>query len=339
MLYWNQRGGALVFVLISLVVLMILGISLMNTAVADTRMAAYQENSMKAYFIAQSGAYTLADYIVKNPTADVAGMVIGGQTLPVTIGDGYFTLEVTQSAGEIIILSRGVVKGVEQQATVVMEMSAGAVFEYPIAAKGQISIANHVEVVGNIVTNSPHVSNKIPVDLSSNANVTGVVKNAGLKFPNIIVPDSFDEVIENKVNNNKIIYVDGEKTVYLEKGVELSNNDVFTITGNGILHLYVSNGWKSHNQAILDIGTNITLFVYILDDTAVEIRSDSFKGVLYAPLSTITVKTANKDRDIKGSLIAKEVNIDGNHTKISNSEISFLDKVKVEQSYNIKRWQ
>ena len=334
----NQKGGTLIIVLIVLVVFTILGGSLLAISLSDTKMVNYQENSMKAYFLAQSAAYTLADYIIKNPDADVSAMISADPTLPASIGDGSFMLDVSKPENEIIIKATGNVKGVEHEVSVALDVYGGHAFEYTLGSKGKITLSNHVEVKGKVATNS---SNASDIQQANHSSISeDVIYNANIEFPPIVLPQSFTHEFSNRIENDLSINVYGETYIHFKEGVSLSNHKTISINGNGTLHLYVKKGWVGNNHSQLQADENITVFIYILDDSNVTINSSYFEGIIYAPYSAVSVENASgNNRCIYGSVIAREIRIDGNHTVIEyNPNIDF-NNIQVNKTYKIKEWK
>ena len=337
----KEQGSALVLVLIMMLIMTVLGTSLLATAQASTKMTIYQENSMKAYFLAESGAKALADYIIDTPTVNIASILASKETENVSVGGGNFKLEVQETDGNLVITANGLVNGVSNQATVVLEKVIGNIFDYTILALGDISIANHVTVIGDVATNSG------PDDVSTAPNASPqqneVITNAGITIPSIEVPSSYDDVISSKVTGGETIAVSGEMKVHLSEGVALSNKENLTVTGNGTLHLFVSKGWQSANHTQLNVSDDVTLYMYVIDSSDVYIRSNKFKGTIYAPNSIVTFHNASGmaigGRNFLGSIIAKEVNLDGNHTIIERDPSVDNSNIKINKSYKIKGWQ
>lgn len=337
----NEQGSALVLVLIMMLIMTVLGTSLLATAQASTKMTIYQENSMKAYFLAESGARTLAEYIMDTPTVNIASLLASKETENVSIGGGNFKLEIQESNGDLVITANGVVGGVSNQATVVLEKVVGNIFDYTILSLGDISIANHVTVIGDVATNSG------PDDVSTAPNASPqknkVITNAGLSLPSIEVPSTYDQVFSTKVIGGETIAVSGEMKVHLSEGVALSNKKNLTVSGNGTLHLFLSKGWQSANHTQLNVSDDVTLYLYVIDSSDVYIRSNKFKGTIYAPNSSVTFHNASGmaigGRNFLGSIIAKEVNLDGNHTTIERDSTVDYSNIKISKSYKIKGWQ
>ena len=337
----NEEGSALVLVLIMLMIMMVLGTSLLATAEASNKMTIRQENSMQAYFLAESAAKSLAEHIIETPAVDVAAILASGETETVSVGGGTVELTVNEVDGDLIIQASGLVKGVANEATVILEKSIGNLFDYTILSLGGISIANHVTVIGDVATNADATE----VDTSPHASPqkNAVITEAGITLPPIEIPASYDQVVTTKVTGGESIDVSGEKKVHLSEGVALTNKQNLTVTGNGTLHLYVSKGWQSANHTQLNVSDDVTLYLYVIDASDVYIRSNKFKGTIYAPDSSVTFHNASGmaigGRNFLGSIIAKEVGLDGNHTTIERDESVDYDTITINKTYKIKGWQ
>lgn len=338
----NKKGSALVFVVLLMLILSVLGLSLLSTALANTKMAVHQENSMKAYFLARSGAGALADYIMKTPTADVEGMVSAGLTEPAYVGDGSIVLDVQEIDDELVILAAGTANGVNREATVILEDSKGILFDFTILAKGKIDISNHVTVVGQIATNAPASSNPVTTSPHSVPKAEDVITDAGIDIPDVDMPSSV-QVVSSKITNDKNFTVAGDTYIHLQRGVALGTHKTLSITGSGTLHLYVSEGWSSANHSQLVTDPNVTVIIYAVDNSEIFISSHEFQGSIYAPYSKVTFHNASGSahggRNFHGSIIAKDVHLTGNHTTLEHDPEADLDELTIKKSYSIKEWR
>lgn len=337
----NDRGSALVLVLILMMVMTILGTSLLATAFASTKMTMHQENSMKAYFLAESGARTIAEHIINTPAINIADILSSQETEPISIGGGTVTLDIQEIDSNLVITSNSIVNGVSNQATVILEKSIGNIFDYTILSLGEISISNHVTVIGDVATTAG------PEDVSTAPNASpqknSIITNSDFILPTIEIPSSYDQVFNSEVTGGETITVSGESKVHLSEGVSLSNKKTLTVTGNGTLHLYLSKGWSSANHTQLNVADTVTLYMYVIDASDVYIRSNKFTGTIYAPNSSVTFHNASGmaigGRNFLGSIIAKEVYLDGNHTTIERDTTADHSEIKVNKTYSIKGWQ
>ena len=62
----NQKGSVLIYVLVVTVVLSILGVTVLNIATAETKQVVFQENQIKSFYAARSGADAVASYLIEN---------------------------------------------------------------------------------------------------------------------------------------------------------------------------------------------------------------------------------------------------------------------------------
>lgn len=337
----SNRGSVFILVFLVMIVLIFFGISILSIAIADTKMTNYQEDSLKAYYLAQSGARTLADYVVKSQDVnEIKEMVEIGQSEPIQIGDGSFILDVSKSGSELIIKSTGTVNGVSRIVSVVLEKSRMEdLSNFTIFSMGDINIKPNAVVNGTVATN---------YSKSEGHNIKGFVKdieyNAGIELPKILMPDTFDQIEDNTISSDWNYHVQGEKYVYFKNGVDFKSNDKLKeirITGNGILHLYVSGGWNSNKASLITAEPGVILNIYIIDASNIIFGSHRFNGIIYAPNSNFSNKNADKGRILNGVIIAKSVDIT-NHTTVNcDPDVNFYT-LTIDASndyYRIKEWR
>lgn len=101
----NERGAALVTVLIVMLIALILGMALLQTALSDITQAARQEKKTTAYYLARSGADAVASYLMENP--DELPAVINYGPDEVYLDNGKFVVTVTEQGETIMIESIG----------------------------------------------------------------------------------------------------------------------------------------------------------------------------------------------------------------------------------------
>lgn len=63
-IYMNNKGAALTMVLVVIVVFSLLGVAVLNIAMSDTKQVVLQENYLKSFYAARSGADALASHII-----------------------------------------------------------------------------------------------------------------------------------------------------------------------------------------------------------------------------------------------------------------------------------
>lgn len=337
----NNRGSMLAMILIFTVVLTILGTSILQISLANTRNVIRQESSLQAYFIAQSGANALAHHISTDPSADIPRMISSGPATPLNVLNGELTIDVTKVGDSLVISAVGEVRETEKEVKVIMKKSAGNLFDFTVLANNNIQIDNHVNVIGSVGTNA--TSSSVSTSPNASPQAAYVETEVGVVIPPIVVPSTFHQTITNKITNDYVLNVSGETKVHLEQGVGLSNKKTFKVTGSGVLHLYLSNGWTSANHSAFISDPNVTVFVYVIDGSDVYIRSHEFRGIIYAPNSSVTFHNASGSahggRNFLGSIIANNVYLTGNHTTLEDDSETDGENMTIDFPYQIIEWQ
>ncbi len=103
----NQRGSVLIIVVVAAAALIVLGVTLSTIALSDQGQAVRQQRNNEAFYLARSGAETVAEVLLDKLNS-------GGKiedylgTVDLDLGDGSFSVEVVQEAdGNILIKSTG----------------------------------------------------------------------------------------------------------------------------------------------------------------------------------------------------------------------------------------
>lgn len=116
----DQSGLALPTTIIIILVLTLLGIALFRYSMAETKQVAWDEDNLRAHYLARSGADSVAAHLIKNP--DDAEMLINQESGRVNLGEGQFWVFVTGDPDdEVHIQSTGNVGQAEQ--TVVLTLA------------------------------------------------------------------------------------------------------------------------------------------------------------------------------------------------------------------------
>ncbi len=116
----DQSGAVLPLTLVIIVVLTLLGIALLTYSLAETKQVAMDEDSMKAHYIARTGAHGVALYLIESTDSAVA-LINSPESGPVDFADGQFKVEVSGDPGdEVYIKSTGTVGDAVQTITVTL---------------------------------------------------------------------------------------------------------------------------------------------------------------------------------------------------------------------------
>lgn len=133
----NQKGSVFMMVLISLAILGIFSISAITLFRADFNHAQRQENKMQAYYLARSGAETLASYLIYNPEGLtiterqvlIDDLLNGKTSTQVKIKEdedreflkeGSIQIKTQKIGSNLEITSTGIYKGISDKVTVTL---------------------------------------------------------------------------------------------------------------------------------------------------------------------------------------------------------------------------
>ncbi len=342
----KRKGSALVIVLIIMLVLSILGTAIMRVAVAENTFAKRNEDRLQAYYIARSGAQSVAEYMIRDAHGDAKDL-IGKDSKPKDVSGGSLNVSVDKNDGVIHIISEGEYRGVKQYAKVILnestwETDARGVFDHAIAAIDSVTKggnANHAVIEGSVA-----VKNSVP-DVG-NATVKGGAKqDQTLYFPSI----NFDKEYDDKVPGNGIIKnltvatdPNSTKRIYA-KGINMGNGDSITVTGGGTLHLYVDvrddNGEIENevlfgNKSQLIVKDNSKLLIYTNATNTIEfIGTEGLRNaVIYAPEAKIEFNNANLGT-FYGAIYGKVVQIH-THTNLVFAGANVLGDIDLDTSFS-----
>ncbi|RQD68395.1 MAG: hypothetical protein D5S00_09035 [Tindallia sp. MSAO_Bac2] len=335
----NQQGSALAFTLIVILVLAILGASILTTAVADTRNVIYQENSMKSYYLARSGALTLAETITTDSSIDVTEL-IDKTADTISIADGEVSVHVSDNDDDLIISSVGSFQNASQQVDVILREEASQAFDYTIFANGSINVHNNITIHGQVATNAQYVNDNNPYSAGNGTypKPDEVKFDAKIPMPVIEIPTSYDAEYDDMVMSDSVSS-GGDKHVLFRNGFYLDNHEEFMVTGDGTYHMYIENGISLDNHSFIRSDSDVNIFIYVIDDSTVLIDGAYVEAMLIAPDSHVRFHKsgANKfnGRSFHGTIIADSVEIHGNKSDFDPDSDSDPDDASVEKEYRI----
>lgn len=173
----NQRGAVLVVVIVAMAALLTLGVTLSTVALSDQRQAIRQEKNNEAFYLARSGAETVAEFLLENQSKIDSYI---GQTTESELGNGRFEVlvEKDEEEGTILIHSTGYVGDYSERVTLTLipgdESSEGSTnyfpeFDLAVFSNTTIELTGSSMVDGNIGTNST-APNTVNLAWSSSVN-------------------------------------------------------------------------------------------------------------------------------------------------------------------------
>ena len=186
----SEQGSALLLTIVVTIILLFVGGSLGLLAMVENRMAHKEEASMKAYYLARSGADGLAQAIISDPALlDDPTIQTEDFSDPVSLGaTGEFQVRVVQSGGFVRVQSKGIVQ--DQQRMVQLTLFSVALFDNALVAVSGSG--------GNVITlNGADPTVKGTVALYEGDEIQGTNKLDGeirtlspeVQYPGIVFPD------------------------------------------------------------------------------------------------------------------------------------------------------
>lgn len=313
----GNRGSALAITLIVIAVLSILGVALLNIALAESKFTKHEENRLKAYYIARAGAEAVATYIAdkNNPKATIEALV-AKDAAQTSFGGGHFEVDFPIDLFYApTIRSKGTYGGVSQ--TVTLPMKKKFYFDAALIITGDLSgdaIQNNHLVYGKVnIHNSKYAALKDQINLQTGEPQSTDINpehpaNPGL--PDYSTPpgtwtithgttvtasDAHNKKSYNtiEINNNSHVTFDtsGGDIKVFTKYFNVYNNAIVTASGGNTLHIYVET--KIDFKQLLTTVGNTKVVFYLLDGCTAEFQTGNtgFNGAIVGPGATVDMKS------------------------------------------------
>lgn len=321
----NEQGSSLAFLLVALVVLSIIGIALLNTSLGGTKVVVYQENTKQAYYLARSGADSVAYHIINNPTTV---NTIKGKTSDVnsSFSNGTFQVEVNELVGgDLELVSTGVVNGIEEAITLILELqNAQGIFQHAVFSNESIDIDGLSHIYG---------------DVGSNGSITGTTTrapgdedfpNLGVVYPEPIFPTTLtprgdydlqnaDDLIDTSGeygdfsfngNSHSILTFDttsGNRRILVDDLYIKGNID---IVGDNTLSIYVNSSAEFQTPRLISDNDPNKVFIYLKAGSELRLAANmEFTGYIYGPGADIEEWSG---AEINGAVVADTFSANGN---------------------------
>lgn len=368
----NEAGSAMIVAILVVLVLTLLGTALWNYSMADTMQTAREEKRIQAYYLARSGAESVANHLVNQPMGSLNEEIDDAYpnsvtSTPVDFGNGSFIVTVTKlDTTSVLIESVGTIEGdITQKASIVLQSSSESLnlFEHALLSNGPIILGPNSQVTGgSIATTLPESDD--PIDNNShNIDDDILLYGVDADFPAIEIPDT-DE------NGNTITYthVGGTygggnpnpiSTHTSFNAAKITGNTVVTFdTNGGDLYIVCNGQFSVGGKATINVIGGGRLFLYTSSfDLSGTMATSGGSGIFvfaYGPGEALRVRgtingtvamyadegTANLNgatATINGSIVATEINL-------GNSNVNFIqiddDDVFDEgtNTYKIVQW-
>ena len=331
----NRKGGTLAFLLIIMAVFTILGTVALRIAVAENNFSIRHENKIQAYYLARTGAQSIATYMIRDPHGDANDLINKASDVPDEYMGGTINISVNQlePSKEVEIISVGEFRGVTQEVKIRMVKSptgVGGIFKHAIAAVKDITASNqggtNINIIGSVVTKEGSISLPSGVVITEGSSV-----DPTLYFPPIVPPATYDlqyKFIDLEKNKDTITLSSGAtvgKEVTTTAGtplrirvgspttsgkIEIKNN-TYDVVGNGIVHMYVYGDIDIQTQGSFNVASTAKLYIYVIGERTVKLSGRGAQNniYLYAPDSHIMWNNAQPDNKFYGSIVGRTVEL------------------------------
>ena len=249
----NQKGFALILVIMVMSVLMILGTALLSLSLSEAKNSYREANQMKVHYIAQAGVNTVAKYIINNPTT-VQVLITNGTQFTGNIGDGSFITTVTGNpSSSIKITSVGKI-GTTNSETLYLQMisqtNSTSIFSNVVYSTKTLDVSG-LKINGPL--QSPGTITVPYKDIDGNiyTSIWPIQQNKPMNLPQFIIPN-----LPSKSLVNNTISVEGDYG-----DISLNNQVlIFNVPDNGILKVVVTS-ISSKSDIVINGNGKVFLFV------------------------------------------------------------------------------
>ncbi|MCD4712446.1 MAG: hypothetical protein K8R73_04115 [Clostridiales bacterium] len=309
----NEKGSALVFVLIIFAVMMILGTSVLSISLSETNFVVQDVKKIKADYTARSGAEAMASYLIEHPDK-IQDTIDQTAFQPASGSLNGISFELTvEGSGEQFKITSSAMNG-NVVSTVNLDMFGGrtnlmdfSLFsnEAPLTGKnheGNVGTnANIFEIFSdNLIDGNAQVVNALSIEDLKNK-VTGTVSSVTneVTIPPIdtgLFVDILPDKEAHSISSGNVKYY---KTTYIGKN---ANGGTFTASGGGTLHILVDQFGGNLDIEVLN-STKVIIYC--------EASSITFNGnpnlpvVMYVPNAFVTLSGGGNGK-VTGQIVCND---------------------------------
>lgn len=323
----KRSGMALVSVIIVMVVLVILGTAILAVSYSENLQARRQEKMIQNYYVARSGADSVASYLIDNPT-ELDAFILKTKNGPIVgeIDGKAFEVYVTGTGHEFIIESIAYdLEGIESS-RVYLTMADFNLLDFGVFANEVFITGNNVQINGNIGTNGASIDfghNPIngnvtlgpgatPADIEeAEDNIASDHMVNKLSTPVILPlanPADFPVPLPNgttTINTADFTLIDGKLMLSLDK-IDLSGNNEFYVYGGGQVHILINDSISLGGTSAIRSDSSTYIFLYYNGNDTIDFRgTPSSNIILYAPEASVEYLGGGSGTTY-GSIIAKK---------------------------------
>lgn len=326
----KKKGAALIVVLAIFAVMAIVGGTVLNLSLSDTKQSVYQVNKTKAYYTAYSGADSMASYIISNPSK-VAGII--GKTGTSIIDGNNVSVKVTKNPDDtLLITSTGTVTGASPvNVKLTMNKKSNPVFEYTVFADTFISVGNNTAVYGNLGTNASSIN--------MNGTMIGGTISTNL---GIVLSPTDSSYFANDSGNYKLkngdilkIKTNNVNDIYIKKFVWDSGQPS---NAKAQIHIFASNSLTINE---IDPPAGITVFLYYNGTDSITESNGKYSlndVMIYAPFAKFSKNGGGNGDILDGIMIVKECTLPNSHADVKPNVYINVADIIAGQNYARSNW-
>lgn len=358
----NNKGLVLASSIFVMALLSIVSLTVLTLSLSQTKQAVRQDRRTQAFYLAKSGADSVAKYILQNPT-DAANVIAKvNSDVNSHFSNGTFEVEILSGAvaGQNIIKGTGTVDGVENSVSVVIEKLDGAfLIDKAIYSNAPLDITG-MNVTGDVqsggsIQYSTNGSNAFFGDAEPNS--LRVIEIAWPAAPPFYSPPSIEVKNQEMTLNssNSFINIDvaqnGILNINAGSGIirimvdDLVIDNILNIsaTTGGRVELYINNTMTVTTQGIINNTTPEYLFIFLADGSHFYIQANMvLNGYIIGPNATVEFQSAQSTTN--GAVIANVVqkNENGQGPNGAVNYVALPDGFNigdVVNEYSVVQWQ
>ncbi|MBU4304292.1 MAG: hypothetical protein KJ893_01490 [Candidatus Omnitrophica bacterium] len=325
----NNKGIALLLALIVLMVLFILSSAYMSAILSESGIARNQQNSEKAFFVAEAGIQRAIGLLVEDNSWRTG-------SLTENMSEGYYSLVVEDDPvypERIRITSTGVVGRATRITRITLTITTG--FDYAIFA-GDISDPGVADINGS------GASGTVRGDVHANgtANMGGINITTGT-----LTQGELGGPIENNIQIDMDFHIEAATIVYNGDTIinaERIQNQLIYVKGNATIDCSATKGVTFVQSSLIAEGN-----IIITGANGLKIDEYNYPGT--GKVVALATKTGNitesgttkiQNRDVKGLLFTELGTIDFQYLKtdaaVYAQNVRFRNKIDID--YRLKRF-
>lgn len=315
----NNEGYTLVLAIFAIVIILSFGTVILNITLSEFKQSERYKNSLKAYFLARSGAELAAD-IILDPNNNKIKLEENEFTLKDENNNVIIKnikVKKISDSSNFLITSTAEAGNNPVSKTVSLQINKNNLFDNTIFTKADLDIShNNSSVSGTIESNGQIID---PDNKISNENKTENSNKKYLPVPEIPSETDFNnnndggnfngEIIDSNsyyskinINNDNLVIDttdngdDKNITIVVE---ELDVKKEVIIQGDGLVKMYIKNKGEFKTP---NVKTD-QLLIFLAKDAKLTFQANSeFNGYIYGPEAVITMNS--KHTTFNGAIIA-----------------------------------